>query len=282
VTLERISERDLASLVEREILRAATAGCRQIRKPAAFQAHLVDVARRAERVAVALQRKLPPEEAPDPTAAFIAGAWHDGGKIWNGDDYHEIAGAVEVLSNGSRWGLVRGSASDARAVLRRAAAAIIPHFAIYEQWQACYVPTAGVRPEATYGRLVEEIGGPADGFNVGCERGRLNFLPSTIDALVVMYSDMGPFEATDQAAHNFEGAFERRWLDLTRFTETEDPSLARILPAVRPRIHDGCALIAGFLTHGFNAEGLRRFRTRLARWPSSSAATQSGLNGPAG
>jgi hypothetical protein len=89
VTLERISERDLASLVEREILRAATAGCRQIRKPAAFQAHLVDVARRAERVAVALQRKLPPEEAPDPTAAFIAGAWHDGGKIWNGDDYHE-------------------------------------------------------------------------------------------------------------------------------------------------------------------------------------------------
>ena len=263
----RIAERDLGALVEGEIDRAAAAGCRHIRRPAAFQAHLIDVAVRAERVAAALQQRLPPDEAPDPAAAFIAGAWHDGGKIWNGDDYHEITSAAEVIENGAGWALVPSGSADARkAIFRRAAAAIIPHFAIYEQWQPSYVPTAGCRPVAAYRRLVEALGPAPVGFDP--------FLPFTVDALVVMYSDMGPFDDADHAARDFEGAFERRWQDVTRSSEIEDRALARILPAVRPRIHDGCALIDQFLARGFDADELRAFRLHLAHWRRSSAVVE--------
>ena len=42
---------------------------------------------------------LPAETAPDPCALYVAGAWHDGGKIRGGDDFHEITSAIDAV-----WG----------------------------------------------------------------------------------------------------------------------------------------------------------------------------------
>ena len=137
-TVEHISEQDLAALVTRQVRLAAEHRISRVRYLEVFRNHLLDVARRAEQTAMRLVDVMPDDTAPDPCALFVAGAWHDGGKIWSGDNFHEIASAVELLEHGSKWGLVRGPADAVAAVLRRAARAILAGFAVYEQWHAVY------------------------------------------------------------------------------------------------------------------------------------------------
>jgi hypothetical protein len=99
-----ITAAGLAALIRTQVRRAQIAGASFCRNPDGLEAHLSTVAERGELVAARPRALLPPEIAPDPVAAFVAGAWHDGGKIWNGDDYHEIASATEVLDRGLEWG----------------------------------------------------------------------------------------------------------------------------------------------------------------------------------
>src|SRR3954452_22059732 len=133
-----MSEHELARLIREQVNDARSSGIDQIRDVQAFVAHLLHVAVRAERVAHAVRAVLPAEEAPDPTVAFAAGAWHDGGKILHGDDYHEIHSALDILERGGQ--LVAGPKADVSRVLARPARAILPGFALYEQWQPGYAP----------------------------------------------------------------------------------------------------------------------------------------------
>jgi hypothetical protein len=258
VTVERIAEPALTALVEREVWRARAAGRCYIRDAEGFRAHLVEVAQRAERIARRLVDVLPPEESPDPVVAFVAGAWHDGGKIWNGDDFHEIASAIELIDHGVEWGIVRGPAGAAGPVLARAARAILPHFAIFEQWEPTYLPTRGHRAamEPLYRRLTETLGWSA----VAEDRQRTLLLPVSVEALVVMYSDMAAADDGCDEAVGFVRRFERRWLELETRAAADDPGLLAVLPGARLRIHMGCALIDRFLTQGYDADALRRFR----------------------
>jgi len=202
---------------------------------------------------------LPPHEAPAPIVAFIAGAWHDGGKIHHGDDYHEIPSALSVLDRGLEWGVVSNS-GDLDAVLARAARAILPGFALYEQWQPGYVPTWTPRShfEAAYARLAAALAPSLD----GDERDRVLLLPSGVEALVLMYSDMCNLAGNGHIASDFETAFEHRWSDVERRARMDDPALLSVMPPARPRIRDGCALVHEWLTTGFDPSALADFRRK--------------------
>ena len=236
---------------------ARSSGIDQIRDVAAFAAHLVEVAVRAERVAHALRVVLPAEEAPNPILAFAAGAWHDGGKILHGDDYHEINGALDIMDRGGAWQLVSGPHDEVSRVLARAARAILPGFALYEQWQPAYVPTSMPRHqmEPAYERLAAALTPSL----AGADRDRALLLPWDVEALVVMYSDLCTV-APDGLPTDFDTAFEERWLDVARRAQRDDPGLLSVLPAARPRVRGGCALVHEWLTTGYDASALVRFR----------------------
>jgi hypothetical protein len=241
--VEHISKEDLAALITRQMSLAADRGLSHVREPEAFRAHLVDVAFRAEHTAMQLVDTLPGTAAPDPCALFIAGAWHDGGKIWSGDDFHEIASALDLLEHGRTWGLVRGPRDAAEALLRRAARAILAGFAVYEQWQPTYRPT--YRPRTVVMGTYQRLGAALYPGRRGQELERLLLLPQSIDPMILMHSD-------------FEGDFERRWQDIERRSRTDDPALAIILPAVKPRIRGGCAVVDTLLGGG-DGKTLARF-----------------------
>lgn len=267
MTAVALDEGALLALIHREIRRARADGVCHIRDEEAFAGHLVAVGGRAEAVARRLQTVVPSSERPDPLAAFVAGAWHDGGKIRVGDDYHEIAGAIEVIEYGGVWKLLRGQAGDVDRLLRRAAHALLPHFAIYEQWNPSYTPTAGYRQRIVplFDRLVGEL--RAHGRSAPASHDGL-LLPSTVDALVVMYADLVDSEPASRAA--FDAAFERRWRDMERRAAQDDPAVVRLLPVIRPRVHAGCALVHTFLTRGYDAAALQRFRSDYCGAPSSA------------
>ena len=81
MSVARISNSALGELVQQQIEAAAAATQAHIRHPGPFKEHLLDVALRAETVAERVSAVVDPIEAPDPVAAFVAGAWNDGGKI---------------------------------------------------------------------------------------------------------------------------------------------------------------------------------------------------------
>lgn len=257
--LRRISEEELARLICDQVNAARSNGIEQIRDVPAFAAHLIEVAVRAERVAHAVRAVLPAEEAPDPIVAFAAGAWHDGGKIQHGDDYHEMNGALDVLDRGCAWQLVSGPREEVWRVLASAARAILPGFALYEQWQPGYSPTATPREqmEPAFARLAAALA-PALG---GRQRERALLLPDGAEALVVMYSDLCEFAPGADRPTDVDRAFDSRWLDVARRAQRDDPGLLAVLPAVRPRLRAGVALVHGWLTTGYDPSALRRFRS---------------------
>jgi hypothetical protein len=259
--VRHIDDDELARLVDARVREARQQGRDHVRQPGIFAPHLRQVARRAEAVALRLRGTLPANEAADPVVAFIAGAWHDAGKIMWGDDYHEMAGALELVEHGAHWGLARGPDALVAEVLRRAARAILPGFALYEQWTPVYNPTT--TPRATfqpmYDRLREILGAaPAD------SAGPHPFLPHDAEALIVMYADMGILPGAADTPGGFADAFDARWIEMEERTRVDDPALHALLPGVRPRVRDGCALVDGWLTTGFDPAALTRFRARHA------------------
>ena len=251
--VERIADDELAALIEGRLSDAAASGWSYIRNERAFQGHLLEVARRAELVARRLGERIPTEEAPDPTALFVAGAWHDGGKISAGEDYHEITSALEVIEHGAEWRLVRGASEDVRAVLIRAARAILPGFALYEQCQSEYVPTwwSRARLDDALRRLE----------TLQCA----SLLPYSVDDLVLMYADMVELDDVGDGSRSFRTRFERRWTDVAARSKHDDPALYRLLDRVQPRVYEGCALVEQFLTAGYDPAALARFRERHSR-----------------
>jgi hypothetical protein len=89
-------------------------------------------------------------------------------------------------------------------------------------------------------------------------------LPHTLDALVMMYSDMEDLGEAQYGPLGFDPRFEQRWSDIARRAPVEDPELAAILPVVRSRAYDACALVHSFVTSGYNADALRSFRSTYA------------------
>ena len=257
--LQRISDHELSRLICDQVNAARSSGVDQVRDVPGFAAHLLDVAVRAERVAHAVRAVLPAEDAPDPTVTFVAGAWHDGGKIQHGDDYHEINSALDILDRGCAWQLVSGPHDDVSRVLARAARAILSGFALYEQWQPGYVPTWTPRHqvEPAYARLAAALAPSLD----GRERDRALLLPNHAEGLIVMYSDLCSFSPEGCIPTDFDSAFEERWLDLERRARRDDPGLLSVLPVARARVRGGSALVHGWLTTGYDASALGRFRS---------------------
>jgi hypothetical protein len=257
VSAVAIDEAALGALLQREIGRARRAGVQHIRDGAAFTSHLVRVGRRAAEVAGRLQRLLPAAEAPDPVSAFVAGVWHDGGKIWNGDDYHEITGALEVLERGVEWQLARGPRENVADVLKRAACAIVPHFAILEQWRDDYRPASSSR---------DRIAPLMDRLRTTLAQARPDdrwLLPLSVDSLILAYSDLVDTECLPSRDEEFDTAFRQRWGDVERSARVDDPPLAALLPGVRPRLYAGCALIHRFLTRGYDEAALHHVRQEM-------------------
>jgi hypothetical protein len=226
--VQTISPYALGALIRRRLARARAAGRHYVRDAVGFETHLVTVACVARSVAGRLCQVLPPARHPDPRACFLAGAWHDAGKIWNGDDYHEITGALELLRYAEQWRLVRGPAAEVSQVVHCAARTILPHFALYEQLQSNYAPASGTRahvPQLCAG-LVRALGAPV----AACD-----LLPRTTDAFVLIYSDLvaqdGPAVATSASA-----LFAQRWTEIAHRTTQYDPALAMLLPDVAPRL----------------------------------------------
>jgi hypothetical protein len=136
-------------------------------------------------------------------------------------------------------------------VLQRAARAILPHFALMEQWQSAYIATSATRSQfqSRYTKLVESL----------CSSEAVHelslLLPTTMDALVLIYSDMVDADPGG-GRRAFERSFERRWRDVERRARVEDPAIVSILPVVRPRIHAGCVLVERFLSSGYDPAAL--------------------------
>jgi hypothetical protein len=152
-----------------------------------------------------------------------------------------------VLEHGLEWGLVSGPADEAAAVLRRGARAILPHFALMEQWRPDYVATSAARSQFE-SRLAYLVGAlcPA----IEAHESRL-LLPATMDALVLIYADM---------TGSCDALFERRWRDIERRARVDDPAIASILPVVKPRIQAACNLVERFLTSGTLSSAAARRR----------------------
>lgn len=230
--MEVISLPDLRQLLRDRNAQAKAAGRCHVRDPHAFECHLVAVACCARRVAEQLHC-LPPATRPDPIVCFLAGAWHDAGKIWNGDDYHEITSALELITFGESWRLVRGPQAEVRAVLRRAARTILPHFALHEQLLPAYAPTSATRACLPHlcATLETALGKPITVHDL---------LPRTTDALVLIYSDLAAEGA----------AFDQRWMDIERSARDYDPAIGTLLPQVRPRLRAAYEAIAAHLREG--------------------------------
>ena len=260
-----MTDTDLRVLVQRQMQQAIDAGAAHIRNPSAFLSHLTDVASRAERVATRLRDIVPADEAPDPLAAFVAGAWHDGGKIRGGDDFHEVGSAADVVERGIEWGMLRGPVERVQPLLRRAALAILPGFALYEQWQPDYRPTTTRR--AAFEPTFSSLG-----------LSQRDLLPHTLDALVVMYCDLCRHDERGAPLPVFNDDFSGRWRDLEERSPGEDPGLAAVLPTVRGRIYEGCAVINRCLTEGYDPAGLAAFRKNLP----GTAMPPGDRRGPAG
>jgi hypothetical protein len=250
-----IPEARLAEIISGQLRAAEAAGTTHIRNPTAFTRHLLEVATRGRAVAERLHRILPESEAPDPMVAFVAGAWHDGGKIRTGDDYHEVTSALDLLEHGLEWQLVRGPADDAMPILVRAARAILSGFAMHEQWHPTYRPTFTPRAdfEQGYARLALALVTALS----GVDRDSALLLPVGVDALVVMYADIcvGVEDDTE-----FAQAFDSRWRDIEGRARAGDPGLLRILPAVQPRVREGCALVHRWLTGDWDPAALSAYR----------------------
>jgi hypothetical protein len=256
VRVVHLDDEALGRLIDERIDAAARLGSAHIRSPRAFREHLIGVARRAERIARRLQKTMPLPEAPDAVAAYVAGAWHDGGKIRVGDDFHEIASARDILDHGVEWRLVNGPESETRLVLRRAARAVLAGFALYEQWQPTYRPTFSARclHEAEYRRVQAHLRGTEE----SDQDDAVLLLPYDVDTLVLMYSDM----CTDEGASDDseDHGFASRWTDIVRRAAVDDPGLASVLPVVRERVRQGCALVQGWLEGRCGDEQLAPYR----------------------
>jgi HD domain len=226
----------LRSLIRDRVAAAKADGHEYIRNPTAFEEHLVTVACASRVVAEGVSQRLGADLRPDPVVCFVAGAWHDAGKIYGGDDYHELMGALELLTCGSRLGLAHGP--DADAVLRAAARAILPHFALREQLQDHYAPTTGHREHvpALLSALEQKLGAISI----------RDLLPTTMEARVLIYCDI----AEEHALNSEEGVwarFERRWRQLAESARRHDPAIVPLLPAVQPRIREAFATVAAAL-----------------------------------
>ena len=153
-----------------------------------------------------------------------------------------------------------GGALEVSAVLRRAAAAIPPGFALYEQSQFDYVPTRGRRVEfvAGYEQLRAALTPVADDGDAA----RTLMLPASVDALVLMYADICNSERPGRITSDFERTFDDRWSDIEGRTPREDPALLAVLPRVRARVHAGCALVHAWLTRGYEGRELIRYRAK--------------------
>jgi hypothetical protein len=95
-------------------------------------------------------------------------------------------------------------------------------------------------------------------------------LPSSIDALVVIYCDMIPNAASARALEPGDGRLDERWRDVEAHARQYEPALMPLLPLVRPRIDAACRLIGGLLRDRGEPElqAVRAFRTRLGQLPS--------------
>jgi HD domain len=229
----------LRSLLRHRVAAAKAAGHEYIRNPTAFEEHLVTVACASRLAAEHLAERLPARLRPDPLVCFLAGAWHDAGKIYGGDDYHELTGALELLTCGSRLGLAHGPNADG--VLRAAARAILPHFALREQLQDHYAPTTGRR---------EHVPGLLSSLEreLGTAISIRDLLPTTLEARVLIYCDVAEEHALNSKGDVW-ARFEQRWRELAESARRHDPAIVPLLPAVQPRIRDAYATVAAAL-HG--------------------------------
>ena len=234
--LEPIALDDLQRLIQRRLAAAAAAGRRFIRDPGAFERHLLTVAQAARMVAEQLQHASTVSTRPNPVVCYLAGAWHDAGKIFQGDDYHELTSAVELLTYGHEWEFVRGAPQEVRGTLVSAARAILPHFAVLEQLEDGYVPTSATRADLRgLLRVLED--------RLGAEITAADLLPSTIDAAVLIYCDIAQDDALAMTGCSTT-SFERRWYDIASTAHQHDPAIVPLLPRIEGRIRAAYTQVA--------------------------------------
>ena len=236
--LEPIALDDLQRLIQRRLAAAAAAGRRFIRDAGAFERHLLTVAQGARVVAEQLQHASTASTRPSPIVCYLAGAWHDAGKIFRGDDYHELASAVELLTHGREWQLVRGDPQEVDDTLVAAARAILPHFAVLEQLEDGYVPTSATRDDLRgVLRELDDL--------LGVEITAADLLPSTIDAAVLIYCDIAQDDALVMTGSS--PTFERRWDDIANTALQHDPAIVPLLPRIEGRVRAAYTRVAGSL-----------------------------------
>jgi hypothetical protein len=122
-----INESYMADFIVEECERARGLGKDFIHGFEGFAGHLIGVGNRAEEVAhMVRERNENLKEVVNPGVVKVAGYMHDIGKIKYGDPFHEIYGAVQILEEGEKIGLVCGGTSEEKKKLLNSIAACLP------------------------------------------------------------------------------------------------------------------------------------------------------------
>ena len=127
IGLEYIDEDEGLKLLLKLIESQSAKGVNFIRGPKWASIHCVGTAKKGRDLA--MRAKL------NENIQYAIGIFHDAGKLFEPDPFHEVIGAWYAITHGEEFGLVRGSSAGGRkSELMHIASCIIADGPVYEEW----------------------------------------------------------------------------------------------------------------------------------------------------
>ena len=164
---------------------------------------------------------------------YAVGIFHDAGKLFEPDPFHEVVGAWYALNRGEEFGLVAGGSDlERRTALKQIASCIIADGPVYEEWtNNLYAGTPNRLSEGHDGesgivrvenRLEELKTNLSDGNPLSLER---LLFPVTIEQKIALVADMADVDTQRGAV----GGMKARFKDiLERYENPEHPDYSPI------------------------------------------------------
>ena len=163
---------------------------------------------------------------------YAVGIFHDAGKLFEPDPFHEVVGAWYALDKGEEFGLVQGGTEPERKkALREIASYIISDGPVYEEWtNQIYVGTPNRFNEGHDGEAgISRVADRVEELRITLSNGsRLSLekllLPVTMEQKIALVADMADVDLQK----GFVGGMKARFKDILQ--RYEDPNHADYNP----------------------------------------------------
>jgi hypothetical protein len=222
--LKYIEEEEGLKLLLNLLETQSAKGVNFIRSPKWASVHCVGTAKKGRDLAL--------RAGLDGDLQYAVGIFHDAGKLFEPDPFHEIVGAWYALSRGEEFGLVTGgNDSERRTALKQIASCIIADGPVYEEWtNNLYAGTPNRFSEGHDGefgivrvenRLEELKTALSDGNSLSLER---LLLPIKMEQKIALVADMADVDDEKGVV----GGMKARFNDILQ--RYEDPNHADYSP----------------------------------------------------